>query len=157
MARPRKGPRDRRSCQIGVRFTPGERVRIESAADQAGVSLTEYVRSQALEGHIVVRACRPLDPGAFEELRRLGFDLNRLTRTTNGNRRLPPETPVIAQRADALLQRIVPSGRGLDRAAADQLRRIGVNLAQLVRLGRPLELVILERRVERLLLEAVER
>ena len=155
MARPRKGQRHRRSCQIGVRFTPAERTRLETAADKAGVSLTEYVRSQALEGRIVVRHVRSLAPDARERLRQLGFALNRLTRSAHTFRRLSTETPAIAQRAETLLVEIAPSGGDLDHWADDQLRRIGVNLAQLTRYGHPPELLSLQRLVESLLMELV--
>ena len=80
MARPRKEPDDRRSETLAIRLTVAERIRVEQAAFAAGLSASEYARSLVLAGRVVVRQNRALDHAAFDELRRIGVNLNQLTR-----------------------------------------------------------------------------
>lgn len=154
MARPRKPGDERRSCQIAIRLTPAERLRLDTAAAKAGLSITAYVRKQALRGRVLVRRTTALPDRTLEELRRLGIALNQLTKTAHTYRRIDPETGHIARNAEAFLAKAIPAGDTLGPDAVEELRRIGVNLTQLTRYEEPEELASLRRFVERVLMEA---
>ncbi len=59
---------ERASCRFEIRLTTGEREQLEQAADAAGLSVSELVRSRAL-GRVVTAAS---DMTTIRELRRLG-------------------------------------------------------------------------------------
>jgi hypothetical protein len=46
MGRPKKPAKERQSEIVGLRFTPAERKLFEQDARKAGLSLSEYLRSQ---------------------------------------------------------------------------------------------------------------
>jgi hypothetical protein len=46
MGRPKKPAKERQSEIVGLRFTLAERKQFEQAARKAGLSLSEYLRSQ---------------------------------------------------------------------------------------------------------------
>ena len=89
MARPRKEPDDRRSETLAIRLTSAERIRVEQAAFAAGLNASEYARPLVLAGRVVVRQNRALDHAAFEELRRIGVNLNQLTRLAHQRGQFP--------------------------------------------------------------------
>lgn len=103
MARPKKQPAERRTVSLSCRLTWPERLLIETAAAQAGLSLCEYVRQQVLAGKVTVRQNRALDHGVFDELRRIGVNLNQLTRLAHQTGKIPSE---IAQAA-AAVERVI--------------------------------------------------
>jgi hypothetical protein len=89
MPRPRKELDDRRSETLAIRLTSAERIRVEQAAFAAGLSASEYARSLVLAGRVVVRQNRALDHAAFDELRRIGVNLNQLTRLAHQRGQFP--------------------------------------------------------------------
>lgn len=103
MARPRKDDDHRRTETVAFRVTPAERMQLENAAIAAGLSASEYARGQALKGRVVVQQSRTLDHAAFDELRRVGVNLNQLARIANQAGRVPRELA----RACAALERIL--------------------------------------------------
>jgi uncharacterized protein (DUF1778 family) len=105
MPRPRKTDGERRSEALGLRLTPAERIRIERAAAQAGLTASEYVREQVLRGRVVVRQNRTLDHAAFDELRRVGVNLNQLTRLAHQREQFPAGLTEVFAQLDALLAR----------------------------------------------------
>lgn len=49
-----------------------------------------FVRAQALKGRVVIQQGRTLDHAVFDALRRIGLNLNQLTRIAHKTRELPP-------------------------------------------------------------------
>lgn len=90
MARPNKSPPERLTEIVRFRLPPGEFVRVQKAAIDAGKSLSEYARSLVIEGRVVVRTHRQLDPHAFDQLRRIGVNLNQAVRLFHANKSDPP-------------------------------------------------------------------
>lgn len=113
MGRPKKQPDERRTVSLSCRLTAAERVRIETAAAQVDLSTSEYLRRQALDGRVVIQHRRALDHASFDQLRRIGVNLNQLTRIAN-QRGFVPEA---VSRAAAAVERAVadavePGGDG---------------------------------------------
>jgi uncharacterized protein (DUF1778 family) len=115
MGRPRKEPADRRTVSLSCRLTPAERLAIEQAALRAGLSASDYVRRLALTGRMVIRENRSLDYAAFDQVRRIGVNLNQLARIANHTGRLPAG---LAE-AVSVVQRFIVRELGGDRARDD--------------------------------------
>jgi hypothetical protein len=60
---------------------------------------------QALRGRIVIREHTTLDHAAFDQLRRIGVNLNQLTRLANATGEIPPKLSVLFTELDAFLSR----------------------------------------------------
>jgi hypothetical protein len=103
MGRPKKQPEERRTISLSCRVTAVERLRIETAADHAGLSASEYLRRQALTGRVVVRERRVIDHATFDQLRRIGVNLNQLTRLAHQAGEIPAEL----SRAAAIVERFI--------------------------------------------------
>lgn len=103
MGRPRKHLEERRTDTLAFRLTAAERVQIEQAAQRAGLTASEFARAQALRGRVVSREARGLDPAAFAELRRIGVNLNQLTRLAHRGQPIPREIASAAAAIEALL------------------------------------------------------
>ncbi|WP_117196083.1 plasmid mobilization protein [Rhizobium terrae] len=73
-----------RSRIVNVRFSPSEMEAVISAADQAGLTISQFMRSLSLEGAGVEPFLNEDDRVIFaylrEELRRIGINLNGLLR-----------------------------------------------------------------------------
>ncbi len=91
MARPPIDDLDRRTVWIKYRASPTEAARIELRRAKAGLSLSAYNRSLALEGAIIQR-----EPLADQELVRalaaIGNNLNQIARTANISGEVDPMT-----------------------------------------------------------------
>jgi hypothetical protein len=78
-------------------------------AVRAGLTPTEYARRQTLRGHVIITEARSLDPALFDEIRRIGVNLNQLARIANRDGRLPPELAKICAEIDRILaQELTP-------------------------------------------------
>ena len=93
MARPKKDAEERRASPLSIRLTDDERAQIEESSIKAGMSASEYVRMLALGGRIVIAERRFLDPAVFDELRRIGVNLNQLTKLAHVKENMPPALP----------------------------------------------------------------
>lgn len=110
MPRPQKEPASRRTVCLSCRLTQAERLAIEQAALRAGLSASDYLRKLLLTGKVVVRENRSLDYATFDQLRRIGVNLNQLTRVANRTGNIPVELP----EALALVERFVVRALGGD-------------------------------------------
>jgi hypothetical protein len=113
MARPRKEPDYRSSETLAIRLTPAERIRVEHAALAARLNASEYARAQVLGGRVVVRQYRTLDHAVFDELRRIGVNLNQLTRLAHQRQRLPAGLAEVFATLDRILVRELEDNAGL--------------------------------------------
>jgi hypothetical protein len=114
MARPKKNPGELKAEFLAFRLTPAERLQIEEAASKAGMSAAAYTRMLALKGRVVIRQQSTLDHAAFDQLRRIGVNLNQLTRLANATGKIPPGL----SRTFAAIHRILEqelSGQGAGR------------------------------------------
>ena len=112
MARPRKEPDERRSETLAIRMSAAERIRVEQAALAAGLNASEYARSLVLAGRVVVRQNRALDHAAFDELRRIGVNLNQLTRLAHQRGQFPAGLSDVFATLDRILIRELDGDAG---------------------------------------------
>ena len=97
---------------MSIRFSASERMRIEQYSRDAGLgSASEYVRQQALHGQIVIRQSQSLDPAVFDQLRRLGVNLNQLARLANIEGEISPKLDRLCSDIEAFLMKEI-SGYG---------------------------------------------
>jgi len=116
MPRPRKEDAERRTAQIGVRYTERELEQLALAAARAGLPVAAYIRQLSLSGRVVVAERRSLDWPVLDELRRIGINLNQAMRVANARGRISPALESAAIAVERFLMQEIerdgPEGRG---------------------------------------------
>jgi hypothetical protein len=103
-------PRDkdaRRTRRLIVRVSDEEQTRIRDGARKAGLRVSEYVRRMAIDGEVVVRRDSAYGMSMASQLRRIGVNLNQLTRLAHIEGELPPELAQLCGRVEGILDKIV--------------------------------------------------
>jgi len=77
--RPRKDPRERRSLTHGLRLSPNEKEELEERAEEAGLSLSAYLRRRGLGKPMKAQ----IEKKAIKEINKVGVNLNQLARWAN--------------------------------------------------------------------------
>ena len=103
MARPPKGRDDQLSEMLRCRLRPAEYLRIRQAAQKADMSVSDFARRMLLSGQVTIRQMQSLDPEAFDQLRRIGINLNQAVHKLHATGRIPPELA----RAAAIVERYI--------------------------------------------------
>ena len=107
MARPRKKTADKRTERLPhLRCTKGELAQIKTKADQAGLSLSDYLRKMASDGEVVVRQ-GGADFQLVDQLRRIGVNVNQMARRLNQTGKMPADLGRVWQRLAGLLDRVM--------------------------------------------------
>lgn len=86
-----------------IRCSVKEQARIREKAATAGVSVSAYVRHKALSGRVAVRKSHRIDPAYVEQLRRIGVNLNQITKAVHEEARIPPELYSVLLRINAVM------------------------------------------------------
>lgn len=100
--RPKLDNAARRSSPISIRLTFDERVRLEGAAAQAGLSLGEFMRRASLGHRMKSQPAEAASMAAVGQLRRLGNNLNQILKEA----RFQNFPPSVAVQADECLSQI---------------------------------------------------
>lgn len=116
MGRPKKKLAERRGTALSFRVTAAERLKIEEAARRAGLSASDYVRARLLTGKLIIRENRRLDYAAFDQLRRIGVNLNQLTRLANRTGFIAPKIETVLREIERLIAREISPGSAKDGA-----------------------------------------
>ena len=103
MARPSKGRDDQLSEMLRCRLRPAEYLRIRQAAQAAGLTLSDYIRRMLLRGEVTVRQSRSLDPDVYDQLRRIGVNLNQAVHKLHATGQIPPELARAAAVVEAFI------------------------------------------------------
>ena len=91
MARPTKLLEDRLTERIKFDLRGSDFLAAIQAAEKAGMTLTGYARQQFLRGRVVIKQTRQLDYGAYDQLRRIGVNLNQIARKFHQSGKPPKE------------------------------------------------------------------
>jgi hypothetical protein len=89
MARPKKTQEERLTKRVKFDLTPTDYAQALKDSQKAGMTLTAYARQLFLHGKVVIHKKRQLDHETFNELRRVGVNLNQLTRAVNQSGNIP--------------------------------------------------------------------
>jgi hypothetical protein len=103
----------RRSRRLIVRLTDEDDARIRENAKKAGLRLSEYIRTVALEGQIVVVQQSGFGLELARQLRAVGNNLNQLTRDYNTDGEYPPELGGVCVKLEAIFDRIIRTSERL--------------------------------------------
>ena len=103
MARPRKGRDDQLSEMLRCRLRPAEYLRIRHAAQKANMSVSDYTPRMLLSGTVIVKKTRSLDPAAYDQLRRIGINLNQAVHKLHSTGLIPPELARAAAIVEAFM------------------------------------------------------
>lgn len=111
MARPRKTAGERRDLQIGIRLTPSEAEALQTRAQAAGLSVTEYARRMMAHGQVRVVQSQEPDFAVLDQLRRIGVNLNQLARAMNtSGQEAPDGLGDLCRKIESLIDRAVSRG-----------------------------------------------
>jgi hypothetical protein len=110
LARPRKPAHELRSETIRFTVCPSEYVRIQQNAAAAGESVSDYTRAMVLKGRVVVQQTRALDHAAYDQIRRLGVNLNQAVHKLHATGRIPPELLSSAAAIERILVKVIDDG-----------------------------------------------
>ena len=83
MARPRVNDKDKRIAQINIRLTLDEEVRVNQYAVASGISPANWIREKVFTGKFPDLKLSPLDASIYQELRKIGVNLNQATHRLN--------------------------------------------------------------------------
>ena len=111
MARPKKRTSDRREQWIKARVSPAEHASFLTRAARARLSPSEFLRESALSSpQVVVAEETPqADFELTDQLRRIGVNLNQLTRVANKTGYMPDGLDEALAKVDQLLDRMMSS------------------------------------------------
>jgi hypothetical protein len=84
MARPKQREELKRSHKVTLMYTENEYDEISGKAKEAGITLSTYIRSKSLYGHVHVPKYAKIDSASVRELSRLGGLLKHHFNVTRG-------------------------------------------------------------------------
>ncbi len=103
MARPPLEPEQRLSEVFRVAMRPADKLALLQAAAQAGMSPSNYGRKMLLTGQVVLLQTTRPDPATFDQLRRIGVNLNQAVYKFHATGEPPPELASTAQAVEDFL------------------------------------------------------
>ncbi len=107
MARPKKPPEELHSHIVRFTVRPAEYDLITKAATAARMTVSEYGRAMCLTGKVTVKKTRGLDPETFNQLRKIGVNLNQAVHKLHATGKAPPSLESAAQTVeDFILSRL---------------------------------------------------
>jgi len=86
MARPKVSPSEKRSLKITFRVTEKQRQQLLALADSCGTKPGDLVRIKIFKGHFPTTRLAKIDENTYIELRKIGVNLNQLTRHANSGK-----------------------------------------------------------------------
>ena len=86
MARPRKDDFAKKTYRLIIRLNADERKSIETVAKSKGLKAYAYGRLRLLDGRVQKTVLAEIDQAVYLELKKIGVNLNQLTRVANSGR-----------------------------------------------------------------------
>lgn len=106
MSRPKISKQDKRIVQVNIRLTTDENVKVNEYAKSSGLSPANWIREKVFTGKIPATKLSPLDASVYQELRKIGVNLNQATHKLNQGD-FPSELRMIQLELMTLLNRIL--------------------------------------------------
>lgn len=106
MSRPKIDEKEKRVVQVNIRLTMEENTRIAGYATASGLSPANWIRQKAFTGKNPPVRMSPLDTSIYQELKRIGVNLNQAAHKLNQGD-FPKDIQVIQLELIALLNRIL--------------------------------------------------
>ncbi len=107
MARPKKTSAEKLTRRLPhVRCTESEHAAITARAAQTGLSVSEFVRRMALDGQVVVEESQ-YDFHTVDQLRRIGINLNQLTKVANSTGEVSPALDTVCGKLETILDHFI--------------------------------------------------
>jgi hypothetical protein len=110
LARPRKPASDLRSETIRFTVCPAEYVRIQQNAAASGESVSDYTRAMVLKGRVVVNTAQALNHAAYDQIRRIGVNLNQAVYKLHATGRITPELISAAAAVERIINILIDDG-----------------------------------------------
>ena len=83
MSRPKINEQDKRIVQVNIRLTEEENTKVNEYATASGLSPANWIREKVFTGKIPAAKLSPLDTSVYQELRKIGVNLNQATHKLN--------------------------------------------------------------------------
>jgi hypothetical protein len=83
MGRPRVNDSEKRLVQVNIRLTADENRKLNEFASASGLSPANWIRAKLFSGKSPAAKMSPLDASIFHELKKIGVNLNQVTRKIN--------------------------------------------------------------------------
>ena len=107
MPRPTKDDTEKQNTVLPpIRCTADEKTKISQNAKQSGLSLSEYVRTIALNGKIIIKQSL-VEFTYFDQLRKIGVNINQQTKALNATGRIPEQLPKLWEKLEELLDKMM--------------------------------------------------
>ena len=106
MSRPKIDEKDKRVVQVNIRLTTEESNKVNDYATASGISPASWLRQKAFTGKNPPVRMSPLDTSIYQELKRIGVNLNQATHKLNQGE-FPQDLRVLQLQLIALLNKIL--------------------------------------------------
>jgi hypothetical protein len=83
MGRPLVNDQDKRVVQVNIRLTEDEHKKVSHYASASGLSPANWLRKKVFTGKFPAVKLSPLDASIYNELKRMGVNLNQATHKIN--------------------------------------------------------------------------
>jgi uncharacterized phage-associated protein len=83
MGRPRVEDQDKRVVQVNIRLTEDENKKVIHYASASGLSPANWIRKKVFTGKFPAVKASPLDASIYNELKKIGVNLNQATHKIN--------------------------------------------------------------------------
>lgn len=106
MSRPRIKEQDKRIVQVNIRLTIEENAKVNEYATSSGISPANWIRKKVFTGKAPTAKLSPLDISVYQELRKIGVNLNQAAHKLNQGD-FPKDLSMIQLDLIVLLKRIL--------------------------------------------------
>jgi len=106
MSRPKISEQDKRIVQVNIRLTTEENVKVNEYAKSSGLSPANWIREKVFTGKVPSVKLSPLDTSIYQELKKIGVNLNQATHKLNQGD-FPKELKMIQLELMMLLNRML--------------------------------------------------
>ena len=106
MSRPKVNEQDKRVGQVNIRLTTEENAKVNEYATSSGLSPAKWIRAKVFTGKLPSARLSPLETAVYQELRKIGVNLNQATHKLNQGD-FPKDFRVLQFQLSALLNKVL--------------------------------------------------